>query len=106
MSTEEQRIGEIKKIYKRETREVKEPKKEDKVGKEPVNMTKGLVGKEPLNMVKGLTGKDVTIYLRGGKELKGRLEVVAQYELVVTISQSPVIVMKHAVDYIIPVGEK
>lgn len=90
----EQRTGELRKIYKRETREFKEPKKDERTIKEPVNMVKGLIG------------KDITIYLRGGKELTGRLEAVAQYELVVTISQSPVIVMKHSVDYIIPVGEK
>ncbi len=113
MSVDEQRTNEIKRIYKRETREPKEPKKEvskEQVGKElaskEVNMTKGSANKEPVNMVKGLIGKDITIYIRGGKELKCRLEAVAQYELVVTISQSPVIVMKHAVDYIIPVGEK
>ena len=57
------------------------------------------------DMVKGFTGKNVAIYLRGKKTLKGRLESVSQYELIITISHEPVLVMKHAIDYIELTGE-
>lgn len=94
MNVDIQRTEDLKKVYKRETKEVREPKKDNKEVREQVNMVKGLIG------------KDIAITLRGGKELKGKLEAVTQYELVITILQSPVIVMKHAVDCIIPTGEK
>ncbi len=57
------------------------------------------------DMVKGFIGKNVAIYLRGKKTLKGKLESVSQYELVVTMGQQPVLVMKHAIDYIELTGE-
>jgi sRNA-binding regulator protein Hfq len=58
--------------------------------------------KEPKikDMVKGFIGKSVAIYLRGKKTLKGRLETVTQYEIIITINHQPVLIMKHAVDYI------
>jgi sRNA-binding regulator protein Hfq len=58
--------------------------------------------KEPKikDMVKGFIGKNVAIMLRGKKSLKGRLETVTQYEIIITINQQPVLIMKHAVDYI------
>ena len=56
--------------------------------------------KEIKDLVKGFVGRDIDIMLRGKKSLKGRLESAAQYELLLTIAQKPVIVMKHAVDYI------
>lgn len=63
--------------------------------------------KEPKikDMVKGFIGKNIAVNLRGKKILKGRLESVSQYELIMTISQKPVLVMKHAIDYIEPVDE-
>lgn len=63
--------------------------------------------KEPKikDMVKGFIGKNIAIYLRGKKTLKGKLESVSQYELIITINQQPVLVMKHAIDYIEPIGE-
>lgn len=57
------------------------------------------------DMVKGFIGKNIAIYLRGKKTIKGKLESVSQYELVITINQQPTIVMKHAIDYIELVGE-
>jgi len=57
------------------------------------------------DMVKGFIGKNIAIYLRGKKTLKGRLESVSQYELVITMSHEPVLVMKHAIDYIELTGE-
>lgn len=50
--------------------------------------------------VKIFIGKDVTVTLRGGTKLKGRLEITTRYELILTIDSKPVLVMKHAVDYI------
>ncbi len=52
------------------------------------------------DIIKGFLGKHVTINIRGKKLLKGVLESVSNYELLLTINSSPVIVMKHAVDYV------
>lgn len=57
------------------------------------------------DMVKGFIGKNIAIYLRGKKTLKGKLESVSQYELVITANHQPVLVMKHAIDYIELTGE-
>jgi len=56
--------------------------------------------KEIKDMAKGFVGRDMAVMLRGKKTLKGRLESVSQYELLLTIDHRPVLVMKHAVDYI------
>lgn len=48
-------------------------------------------------------GKDVRVHIRGYIEsiaLEGRLEKFTQYELLLTINQLPVLVMKHSVDFI------
>lgn len=50
--------------------------------------------------VKVFMGKDVTVILRGGTKLKGKLEIATRYELVLTVDNKPTIIMKHAVDYI------
>ena len=57
-------------------------------------------GKEIKDLVKGFIGRDVSVALRGKKSLKGRLESATQYELLLTISHEPVIIMKHAIDYV------
>ena len=62
--------------------------------------------KEQISVIKNFVGKEVVITLRNGNNLKGKLETVAQYELVITMAYAPVIVMKHAVDYIMLAGEK
>lgn len=54
----------------------------------------------PLSVVDVFIGKDISITLRSGGKLEGKLESVVQYEMVVTVSHQPVIVMKHAIDYI------
>ena len=60
--------------------------------------TSGFKGmKEMLN---GFLGKEVVLSLRSGAKLKGRLESVSIYELVVTVSYKPVVVLKHAIDYV------
>ena len=64
------------------------------------------ISKEQISIIKNFIGKDVTIALRNGNNLKGKLETVAQYELVITMSYTPIIVMKHAIDYIMLAGEK
>ena len=64
------------------------------------------ISKEQISIIKNFIGKDVTIALRNGNNLKGKLETVAQYELVITMSYAPIIVMKHAIDYIMLAGEK
>ena len=51
-------------------------------------------------MAKGFIGKNIAVMLRGKKTLKGRLESTTNYELILTINHKPVLVMKHAVDYI------
>lgn len=65
------------------------PNKEDRVYKQ-----------KPLSMVDGFIGKDIYIILRSGNKLEGKLESVVQYEIIVTILHQPVIIMKHAIDYI------
>jgi sRNA-binding regulator protein Hfq len=81
----------------KETR--KEPKKEQKKEKKS-NI------KEHPSIIKNFIGKDIEIILRNGTNLKGKLETVAQYELVITSSYTPIVVMKHAIDYLTLVGEK
>ncbi|VVB90305.1 Uncharacterised protein [uncultured archaeon] len=51
-------------------------------------------------MLNGFLGKDVNISIRSGTRLKGRLESVSTYELVITVSHKPVVVLKHAIDYV------
>lgn len=65
------------------------PNKEDRVYKQ-----------KPPSMVDGFIGKDIYIILRNGNKLEGKLESVVQYEIIVTILHQPVIIMKHAIDYI------
>lgn len=45
-------------------------------------------------------GKDVKIQIRGGKVIEGKLEKTAQYELLLTVNEAPLIIMKHSVDTI------
>ena len=77
--------------------QIKEPKKEKKVVKPSNNQT---------SIIKNFVGKDVIITLRDGKNLKGKLETLSQYELLITMTYVPIIVMKHAIDYIALAGEK
>jgi sRNA-binding regulator protein Hfq len=51
-------------------------------------------------MLNGFLGKEVIISIRGGTKLKGRLESVSTYELVITVSYKPVVVLKHAIDFV------
>lgn len=51
-------------------------------------------------IVKGFVGRNVTIIIRGKKTLSGKLETVSNYELLLTVKLKPVLIMKHAVDYI------
>jgi host factor-I protein len=62
--------------------------------------------RERPSVIKNFIGKEIIITLRNGNDIKGRLETVVQYELVITVAQKPVIVMKHAIDYIELTGEK
>lgn len=75
----------------------KEPKKEIKEKKNN--------NKEYPSIIKNFIGKEIVITLRNSDKLKGKLETVAQYELVITVAYNPIIVMKHAIDYI-ELGEK
>ncbi len=52
------------------------------------------------DMLNVFMGKDVSISIRSGTKLKGRLESISTYELVITVSQKPVVVLKHAIDYV------
>ncbi len=90
-----------------EGREQKESKKEQvkEQKKEPKKEKKNNIKERP-SIIKNFIGKDVAITLRNGTNLKGKLETVAQYELVVTSAYNPIIVMKHAIDYIELAGEK
>lgn len=56
--------------------------------------------KEIKEIVKGFVGRNMSIVLRNKKMLAGKLESVSHYELLLTISHKPVLVMKHAIDYI------
>jgi hypothetical protein len=51
-------------------------------------------------IVKGFIGRNVTIAIRGKKTLSGKLESVSNYELLITVKQTPILIMKHAIDYI------
>lgn len=73
----------------------KEPKKEKKID-----------NREHPSIIKNFIGKEIAITLRNGNNIKGKLETVAQYELVITVAYNPMIVMKHAIDYIELAGEK
>lgn len=52
------------------------------------------------SIIRGFIGKELIVTLRSKNKLKGKLESVSQYEFILTISYKPVLVMKHAVDYI------
>ncbi len=57
-------------------------------------------GKGTKEVLSVFLGKEVNLSLRSGTKLKGRLESVSTYELVITISHKPVVVLKHAIDYV------
>ncbi len=78
----------------------------EKLDKEVSNKEEKTRKQKSLCMIDGFIGKDVSIILRGGNKLEGKLESVTQYELVITISHDPVIVMKHAIDYIGLISKK
>lgn len=56
--------------------------------------------KEIKDIVRGFVGRDMSVTLRGKKSLKGRLESVSQYEILLTVDHKPMLIMKHAIDYI------
>jgi sRNA-binding regulator protein Hfq len=56
--------------------------------------------KDMKEILKGFLGKEVILSIRSGDKLKGRLESVSTYELVITVSYKPVVVLKHAIDYV------
>jgi sRNA-binding regulator protein Hfq len=51
-------------------------------------------------IVKGFVGRSVTVTIRGKKTISGKLESVSNYELLLTVKERPVLIMKHAIDYI------
>ncbi len=56
--------------------------------------------KSTREMLNVFLGKEVDISIRNGTKLKGRLESVSTYELVITMSHKPVVVLKHAIDFV------
>ncbi len=52
------------------------------------------------DIIKVFLGKNITVMLRGRKSLKGKLESVSNYEILVTADNLPVVIMKHAIDYV------
>ena len=74
--------------------QIKDSKKEQ--AKEQIKDSK----REHTSIINNFIRKEITITLRSGNKIKGKLETVSQYELVITVAYSPVIVMKHAIDYI------
>ena len=56
--------------------------------------------KEIKDLIRGFVGRDIVVTLRNKKSLKGKLESVTNYELLLTVSHEPVLIMKHAIDYI------
>lgn len=72
----------------------------EKLEKDVEKEVKDIKRKPKLSTIDNFIGKDVTINMRGGSILKGKLESVPQYELILTIAYKPVIVMKHAIDFI------
>ena len=77
----------------------KEPKKEQSKEKKSSH-------REQQSIINNFIGKEITITLRSGNSIKGRLETVAQYEVLITTAYVPMILMKHAIDSIILAGEK
>ncbi len=57
------------------------------------------------DLIKGFLGRNVSVTLRGRKSLRGILETVSNYEILITVDHSPVIIMKHAIDYIELIAE-
>lgn len=51
-------------------------------------------------IVKGFIGRNVNVVIRGKKTLSGKLESVSNYELLLSVKHEPVLIMKHAIDYI------
>jgi small nuclear ribonucleoprotein (snRNP)-like protein len=51
-------------------------------------------------IVKGFVGRNITVAIRGKKTLSGKLESVSNYEILLTVKERPVLIMKHAIDYI------
>jgi len=51
-------------------------------------------------IVKGFVGRNITVVIRGKKTLSGKLESVSNYEILLTVKERPVLIMKHAIDYI------
>lgn len=51
-------------------------------------------------IVRGFIGRNVTVVVRGKKTLSGKLELVTNYEILLTVKHESVIIMKHAIDYI------
>lgn len=51
-------------------------------------------------IVRGFVGRNVTVMIRGKKTLSGKLEQVSNYELLLTVNHEPMLIMKHAIDYI------
>ncbi len=66
----------------------------------PDNPEQKIESRKQQEILKGFLGKEVVIFLRSGTKLKGKLESVSTYELVITVSYKPVVVLKHAVDYV------
>lgn len=56
--------------------------------------------KEIKDIIRGFIGKNIIVVLRGKKTFKGRLESSTRYELLVTVAHQPVLIMKHAIDFI------
>lgn len=52
------------------------------------------------DLIESFVGKDVMVVFKSKNKLKGRVDAVSTYELMLTVSQRSVLVMKHAIDYI------
>ena len=56
--------------------------------------------KDVKEIVRGFIDRNVVVVTRSKKTFSGKLESVTNYEILLTVSHQPVLIMKHAIDYI------
>ncbi len=61
--------------------------------------------RKPQEMLKGFLGKEVILSLKSGTKLKGKLEAITTYDLIISVSYKPVVVLKHGIEYVELAGQ-
>ncbi len=79
------------------------PKVEQKVEQKVDQKVEQKSSSTKIDTLEVFKNKDIEIYTRTGKVLIGRLDLIKQYDIVVTINSLPFVIYKHGIDYIKPV---